>query len=122
MISTTSQAPKKRHSDNVITSMITSLSKTSRAVLYLMMQLPNNLFFNLYCNNLFSNVDLFHVLKYYGIFAYRTAWLRSKNWPQLFRNKIKQKTTCLPFNFQTVQVVHGDVCAVICKIKILSNF
>lgn len=107
------EAEGKNSSNNAITSMVTALSKTSRAVLYLMMQLPHNLFFTLYCNNLFSNVDLFHVFRYYGISAYGTAQLGSKNWPQLFREKIKRKTTRLPFNFQTAQIVHGNVCAVV---------
>ena len=94
--------------------MITSLSKTSKTVLYFMMQLPLALFFTLYYDNLFSNADLLHVLRYYGISAYGTARSRSKNWPQLFRDKIKRKTTCLSFNFQTAQVVYGDVFAVVC--------
>ena len=116
------KAEEKKLSDNVITSMITSLSKISRAVLYFMMQFLLGLFFTLYCDNLFSNADLFHVLRYYGIFACGTAQSRSKNWPQLFKDKIKQKSTCLPFNFQTAQVVHGDVCAIKWQNKNLVQF
>lgn len=115
-------ARRRNSLDNTITSMITAMSKTSRAVLYLMMQLPHHLFFILYCDNLFSNTDLFHVLRYYGISACGTARSGSKNWPQLFRDKIKRKTTRLPFNFQTAQVIHGDVCAVVWQDKNLVQF
>ena len=87
-----------------------------------MMQLPRHLFFTLYCDDLFSNADLFHVLKYYGISACSTAQSGSKNWPQLFRDKIKRKTTQLPFNFQTAQIVHQHICAVIWQDKNLVHF
>ena len=107
------EAERRKSSDNIITSMITSLSKTSRAVLYLMMQLPLDSFFTLYCDNLFSNADLFYVLRYYGISACGTARSGSKKWSQLFRDKIKRKTTRLPFHFQSAQVIHGDVCAIV---------
>ena len=117
-----SDAEKRKLPDGIITSMVTSLSKTSRAVMYLMMQLPLALFFTLYCDNLFSNADLFHVLRYYGISACGTARSGSKNWPQLFKNKIRWKTTRLPFNFQTAHVVHGDVCAVVWQDKNLVQF
>lgn len=116
------EARRRKPSDNAITSMIASLSKTFRAVLYLMMQLPCNLFYTLYCDNLFSNANLFHILRYYGISACGTARSGSKNWPQLFRDKIKRKTTRLPFNFQTAQVVHNDVCAVVWQDKNLVQF
>ena len=57
------QLATRRHylPDSTITSMINSLSKTSRAVLHLMAELPGDYFFTLYCNNLFSNANLFHI-------------------------------------------------------------
>ena len=109
-------------SDPFITAMIMDLKKTSRAVLFLMLQLPRHLFFSLYCDNLFSNTDLFHILRYFGISAYDTARSNSKNWPQIFRDKIKRKTTRLPFNHQTAVVVHNDVCAVVWQDKNLVQF
>ena len=67
------EAREQNVSSNSITSMITAMNKTSWAVLHLMMQLLCHLFFMLYCDNLFSNANLFHVLKYYGISACGTA-------------------------------------------------
>ena len=87
-----------------------------------MLQLPQHLFFILYCDNLFSNVNLFHILCHYDILACRTARSTSKNWPKIFKDKINQKTTCLPFNFQTVKVVHDDVCAVVWQDKNFVQF
>ena len=100
-------------SDSSILSMVKELSKTSKAVLHLMLQLSRNLFFTLYCDNLFSNVDLFHILRYYGASACGTARSTSKNWPRIFKNKIKRKTTRLLFNFQIGVIVHDDVCALV---------
>ena len=109
-INFTESVISRLHLSNIITtSMITRLSKMSRAVLYLMLQVLPYLFFTLYCDNLFSNVDLFHMLCHYGILAYKTAQSTSKNWPKIFKDKINQKTTCLLFNFQTVKIVYDNV-------------
>lgn len=111
------------HSPNMITTLIiTELSKTSRAVLYLMLQLFQHLFFTLYCDNLFSNVNLFHILCHYDISACGTAQSTPKNWLKIFKDKINWKTTHLLFNFQTVEVVHDNVCAVIWQDKNLVQF
>lgn len=65
-------AEKKRPFD------IISLSKTSQAVLYFMMQLFLTLFFTLYFDNLFSKANLFHVFRYYKISTRKTARSESK--------------------------------------------
>ena len=108
--------------DQAVMTMITDLSKTSRAVLHLMLQTPRDLFYVLYCDNLFSNVDLFHVLRYFNIAACGTARSTSKNWPKIFKAKIKRKTTRFPFNFQTAIIVHDDVCAMVWQDKNLVQF
>lgn len=87
-----------------------------------MLQLPQYLFFTLYYDNLFSNINLFHILYYYDILVCGTAQSTSKNWPKIFKDKINQKTTHLSFNFQIVKVVHDDVCAVVWQDKNLVQF
>ena len=108
--------------DPAIKTMAQALSKTSKAVLALILQLPRHLYYTLYCDNLFSNADLFHVFAHFGIAACGTARSTSKNWPELFKQKIKRKTTRLPFNYQSGIVVHGDVMAVVWQDKNLVQF
>jgi hypothetical protein len=68
-----------------------SLSKTSRAVLQMCLELPyQTRRFVLYCDNYFSNIPLFSVLRAYGIAACRTARSSSAKYPQAL--KINKRT------------------------------
>lgn len=99
-----------------------ALPKLSKSVLNLALQLPQHHFFQLYCDNLFSNADLFHFLRAHGIAATGTARSTSRNWPQNFKQRINRKTTRFPFNSQFAEVVYGDVCAIVWQDKNLVQF
>lgn len=103
--------------------MTNLLSKLSRGVLDLMLQLPyKQHFFILFCDNLFSNADLFHILRAYGIAACGTTRATYRNWPTIFKEKIERKKTRLPYNTVLAEVVHGDVAAIVWQDKNLVQF
>lgn len=99
------------------------LPRLSKKVLYLLLQLPfASTFYTLYCDNLFSNPDLFHVLRAFGIAACGTARSTCRGWPTTFKQAIARKTTRLPYNQQYTTVVHGDVAAIVWQDKNLVQF
>jgi hypothetical protein len=103
--------------------MSRGLSKLAKSVLYLCKQLPyTTRFYTLYCDNLFSSPDLFHVLRAYGIAACGTARSTCRNWPAIFRRNIERKRTRIPYNTQYVKAVHGDVAAIVWQDKNLVQF
>jgi hypothetical protein len=97
-----------------------NLANTQKAVLHLMLQLPKDHFYTLYCDNLFTNCDLFHVLRALGHGACGTARATSKNWP--FKGKLNRKTDRLPYNEVFVEVVHKDVAAIVWQDRQLVQF
>ena len=73
----------------------TKLSPTFQAVLKMCLQLPyQQNRFTLYCDNLFSNIPLFHVLGSYGISACGTACTNSAEFPEVL--KVDKKKAILP--------------------------
>ena len=80
------------------------LSPTSLAVLKLCLQLPyKENRFTLYCDNYFSNIPLFQVLRTYGISACGTARINSAEFPKVL--KVDKKKVTLPWDtLSAVQV------------------
>jgi len=80
------------------------LSPTSLAVLKLCLQLPyEENHFTLYCDNYFSNIPLFQVLRTFGISACGTARINSAEFPKVL--KVDKKKVTLPWDtLSAVQV------------------
>jgi len=99
---------------------IIHLRPTSRAVIQLCLTLPYQTHrFVLYCDNYFSNIPLFHILRSYGIAACGTARPHSAEYPRIF--KMNQKVTQLPWNTISAVVIR-DVLAVLWQDKTLVRF
>jgi hypothetical protein len=101
------------------------LGKLSKKVLHLLLQLPyQTTFFTVYTDNLFSNADLFHVLRAYSIAACGTARAKCRGWPKIFKSAINRKTTRLSYNQQytTTSVEYSDVAAAVWQDKNLVQF
>ena len=87
------------------------LSPTSRAVLKMCLTLPYEVYsFTLFCDNYFSNIPLFQVLREYGIGACGTARPNSAEFPAPL--KIDKKKSNLPWGFLAGQKVR-DVLAIL---------
>ena len=97
-----------------------TLRPTSRAVLQLCLTLPyeTNRYI-LYCDNYFSNIPLFHILRSYGIGTCGTTRPHSAEYPSVF--KLKKKESRLPWNTISAVVVR-DVLAVLWQDKTLVRF
>ncbi|PWW75968.1 hypothetical protein C7212DRAFT_193328 [Tuber magnatum] len=82
----------------------TKLSPTSLAVLKLCLQLcSKENRFTPYCDNYFSNIPLFQVLRTYGISACGTAHINSAEFPKVL--KVDKKKVTLPWDtLSAVQV------------------
>lgn len=101
--------------------LTSQLSKTSQAVLHLCLQLPLYRFYVLYCDNLFSSPDLFHILRFYGIAACGTARSKRRYWPRDLA-AIDRKNTRMPFNTNIVRIALDDVAAIIWQDKNVVQF
>jgi hypothetical protein len=82
------------------------LSATSQGLLQMCLSLPYEQYqFVFFCDNYFSNIPLFHVLRRYKISACRTTRLGSANYPPIFM-KIGKKKHLLPHN-----TLSGVICS-----------
>lgn len=89
---------EQEHSQSVDGEYI-PLSPTSRAVLYLCLQLPLHIRrFCMFCDNFFSNIRLFAVLREYGIAACGTVRSNSAEYPDEHKGVDKRKHQ-LPYNY-----------------------
>lgn len=96
------------------------LCKTSRAVLQMCLKLPYQLYrFILYCDNYFSNIPLFSVLRHYGIAACGTTRPNSSGYPHEL--KVDKRHANLPWG-TLAGVALQDVLAFVWQDKNLVRF
>ena len=73
--------------------IVAGLSKTSKAVLRLALQLPREGLFIVFMDNYFNNVQLFRLMRGFGLGACGTARRNSLGWPEEFKRAIKDRRT-----------------------------